>query len=182
MLQESHGQRSLAGYSPWVRKELDTTEQLTLSFSKRVDNEGLTVGFALSPTQAQRGPRLYVYHNVSHLHTFIRQSGRAEKAPAGTNAETPSTPVVQSLSCVRLFVTSRTAAHQASLSSTVSRSLLRFLSIESVMPSNHLILCGPFFCCLQSFPASGSFPMSQLFSPRWPKSGACYDSGKSTVL
>ena len=71
---EAHGQRSLLGYSPWGRKELDTTEQLTLSFSKRVDNEGLTVGFALSPTWAQRGPRLYVYHNVSHLHTFIRQS------------------------------------------------------------------------------------------------------------
>ena len=51
--------------------------------------------------------------------------------------------VVQSLSHVRFFVTPQTAAHQASLSFTVSWSLLKFMSIELVMPSNHLILCGP---------------------------------------
>ena len=50
---------------------------------------------------------------------------------------------VQSLSCVRLFVTPWTAACQASLSITNSWSLLKFMSIESVMPSNHLILCRP---------------------------------------
>ena len=48
---------------------------------------------------------------------------------------------VQMLSCVRLFVTPWTAAHQASLSITNSRTLLKLMSIESVMPSNHLILC-----------------------------------------
>ena len=48
--------------------------------------------------------------------------------------------IVQSLSRVRLFVTPWTAAHQASLSSIISRSLLRFMSVESVMPSNHLIV------------------------------------------
>ena len=47
--------------------------------------------------------------------------------------------------------------------SPVSQSLLRFMFIESVMPSNHLILYRPFFSCLQSFPASGSFQMSQFF-------------------
>ena len=52
---------------------------------------------------------------------------------------------------------------QALLCSTVSQSLLKFISIESAMPSNHLILCCPFLICFQSFPASGSFPMSQLF-------------------
>ena len=51
--------------------------------------------------------------------------------------------VVQSLSCVQLFVTPRTAAHQASLSFTVSQSLLTFMSIELVMLSNHLIPCHP---------------------------------------
>ena len=51
--------------------------------------------------------------------------------------------VVQLLSCVQLFVTSWTAAHQASLSLTISQSLPKFMSIESVMPSNHLILCCP---------------------------------------
>ena len=77
--------------------------------------------------------------------------------------------VSQSLSCVQLFVTPRTAAHQASLSFTISRSLLKLMSTESVMPSNYLILC-PFSSCPQSFPASGSFPMSQPFLLiRWPK-------------
>ena len=51
--------------------------------------------------------------------------------------------VVQSLNHARLFVTAWTAAHQASLSTTNSRSLLKLIPIESVMPSNHLILCHP---------------------------------------
>ena len=69
---------------------------------------------------------------------------------------------VQSLSHVRLFVTPRTAARQASLSITNSWSLLKHTSIESVMPSSHLILCRPLL--LHSFPASGSFPRSQFFA------------------
>ena len=60
-----------------------------------------------------------------------------------------------------LFVTPWTATHQASLSFTISQSSLKFMSIESVMPSNHLI---PFSSCPQSFSASGSFPMSWLFA------------------
>ena len=71
---------------------------------------------------------------------------------------------VQPFSCVRLFATPWTAAHQASLSITISRSLLKLMSIESVMPSNSLILCHPLLLCLQSFPASGSFPVSQFFT------------------
>ena len=67
---------------------------------------------------------------------------------------------VQSLSPVRLFVTSRTAAQQAFLSITNSQNILKLMSIELVMPYSHLILCRP----LQSFPASGSFPMSQFFT------------------
>ena len=69
--------------------------------------------------------------------------------------------VVQWLSCVQLFATPWTAAHQAPLSFTVSGNLLTFMSIESVMPFNHLLFAP--FSSLQSFPASGSFPMSQLF-------------------
>ena len=71
---------------------------------------------------------------------------------------------VQSLSCVQLFATSWTAACQAFLSFTNSGSLLKLMSIESVMPSNHLIFCCPLLSCLQSFPASESFPVSQFFS------------------
>ena len=68
---------------------------------------------------------------------------------------------VQSLSCVG---TPRTAACQASVSITSSWSLLKLMSIESMMPSNHLILCRPLSSCPQSFPASGSFPMSWPFA------------------
>ena len=68
------------------------------------------------------------------------------------------------LSHVQLFVTPGTAAFQSSLSFTISWCLLKLMSIQSVMPSNHLILCCPFSSCPQSFPASGSFPMSQLFA------------------
>ena len=71
---------------------------------------------------------------------------------------------VQSLSCVWLFAIAWTVACQASLSITKSRSLLKLVSIVSVMASNHLILIVPFFSHLQSFPASGSFQMSQFFT------------------
>ena len=70
---------------------------------------------------------------------------------------------VQLLNCVRLFETPWTAAHQASLSITNSWSSLKLMSIESVMPSNYLTFCVPFCSRPQSFPASGSFQMSQLF-------------------
>ena len=70
--------------------------------------------------------------------------------------------VVQLLSHVWLFATPWTAVWQASLSFTISQSLLKLMSIELVMPSNHLVLCCP-SSCPQSFPASGSFPMSWLF-------------------
>ena len=72
--------------------------------------------------------------------------------------------LVQSLSYFRLFATPWTAACQASLSITNSQSLLKLMSIQSVIPANHLILCHPPSSCLQSFPASGSFPMSQFFT------------------
>ena len=71
---------------------------------------------------------------------------------------------VQSFSHFLLFPTPWTAAHRASLSITNSQSLFKLMSIELVMPSNHLIhLCRPLLFRLQSFPASGSFPMSQFF-------------------
>ena len=72
---------------------------------------------------------------------------------------------VQLQSPVWLFATSRTAACQAPLSSTTFQSLLKFWSIESVMLCNHFLSIDvvPFSFCLQSFSASGSFPMSQLF-------------------
>ena len=76
-----------------------------------------------------------VSSSVSAFHSPWPVLGPAE--PAATVV------VVHSLSRVQLFVTPWTAARQASLSFTVSRSLLKFMSIESVMPSNHLALCYP---------------------------------------
>ena len=76
---------------------------------------------------------------------------------------------VQSLGCVRLFATPWISACQASLSITNFRSLPKLMSIESMMPSNHLILCRPLLLLPQSFPALGSFPMSQTLRLRWPK-------------
>ena len=69
---------------------------------------------------------------------------------------------VQSLSRVQLFVTPWITAHQASLSITNSRSLPKPMSIKSVMPSSHLILCRPLLLLPPAFQALGSFPMSQL--------------------
>ena len=71
---------------------------------------------------------------------------------------------VQLLSQVRLFATPWTAACQASLFITSSWSLLKLMSIESVMPSNHLILCCPFPLLPSIFSALGSFPMNQFFA------------------
>ena len=71
---------------------------------------------------------------------------------------------VRPRSHVQLFATPWIAAHQASLSITNSQNLPKLMSIELVMPSSHLILCSPLSSCPQSLPASGSFPMSQLFT------------------
>ena len=75
----------------------------------------------------------------------------------------PISIVVVPLLIVQLFTTPWTAACLASLSFTISQSFLRFISIESVMLSNHLIFCCPLLC-LQSFPASRPFLMSLLFT------------------
>ena len=76
---------------------------------------------------------------------------------------------VQSLSHVRLFVTPWTAARQASLSTTNSRSLLKFMSTELVMPSNHLILCHPLLLPPSIFPSIRVFSNESVLRIRWPK-------------
>ena len=76
---------------------------------------------------------------------------------------------VQSLSCVRLFAAPWTAARQASLSITNSRSLPRFMFIESVMPSNHLILCCPLLLPPSIFPNIRVFSNESSLRIRWPK-------------
>ena len=76
---------------------------------------------------------------------------------------------VQSLSRVRLFVTPWTAAHQASLSITNSRSLPKFMPIELVMPSNHLILCHPLLFLPPIPPSIRVFSNKSVLHIKWPK-------------
>ena len=76
---------------------------------------------------------------------------------------------VQLLSCVRLFATPWIAAHQASLSIASSRSLLKLMSIESVMPSKCLILCCPLLLLPLVFPSIRVFSSESVLHIRWPK-------------
>ena len=116
------------GYSPWGRKELDTTERLHTSHSAYKLNNRVTIYSLL----------LFVV-------------------------------LVQSLSHVWLFATPWTAASQASLSFTISRNLLKLMSIELVMPSNHLVLCHPLLLLPSIFPSSRVFSSESVFHIRWPK-------------
>ena len=76
---------------------------------------------------------------------------------------------VQLLSRVQLFATSWTAARQGCLSNTTSQSLLKLMSIESVMPSNHLILCRPLLLLSSIFPSIRVFTNESVLLIRWPK-------------
>ena len=93
--------------------------------------------------------RIIVLHNSS-IFSFLRS-------------------LVQSLSCVQIFVTPWTAAHQASLSTTNSQSLLKLIPIESVMPSNHLILCHPLLLLPSIFASMRVFSSEWVICIRWPK-------------
>ena len=76
---------------------------------------------------------------------------------------------IQLLSHVQLFATPWIAAHQASTSVTISRSLLKLMSIKAVMPSNHLILCCPFLLPPSVFPSIRVFSNELALHIRWPK-------------
>ena len=77
--------------------------------------------------------------------------------------------VVQSLSHIQLFATPWTAAHQAFLSITISQSLPNLMSIESVVPSNHLTLCRPLLFLPSIFPRIRVFSNESALCIRWPK-------------
>ena len=89
---------------------------------------------------------------------------------------------VQSLSSVWLFVTPWTAAHQASLSITNFQSLFKLISIESVMPSNHLILCHPLLCLPSIFPSIRVFSNESVLHIRWTFSFSISPSNKYSGL
>ena len=128
------------------------------------DSPGKNTGVAchallqgIFPTQGSN-PRL-----LSLLHW---QMGSLPLVPPGKPRDAL---VVRSLSHVWLFATPWTAAHHASLSFTISRNLLRLVSIELVMPCNHLILCYPLLLLPSIFPSIRVFSKESGLRIRWPK-------------
>ena len=113
------------------------------------------------------------YHHITVRRSIIKK-GTNINSGGGVQEREPSNTIggavnsVQSLSLVRLFVTPWTTAHQASLSITNSWSLLKFTSIKSVMPSNHLILCIPLLLLPSILPSIRVFS-NESVCIRWPK-------------
>ena len=104
-------------------------------------------------------PALHTYFFLKHLRVIYRH-------PTLTIYQFSS---VQSLSCVQLFTTPRTTAHQASLSITNSWSLLKLMSMELVMSSNHLTLCHPLLLPPSIFPSLRVFANVSALRIRWPE-------------
>ena len=109
----------------------------------------------IQPTTDEKYPRLLILessrkHTSTYLHSIY-------------------TVIVQLLSCVQLFAAPWTAAHQASLSFNISWSLLKLTSIESAMPSNHLILCCPLLLLSSIFASIRVFSNESVLLIRWPK-------------
>ena len=120
-----------------------------------------------------------VYHFAIHQKlTQHCKSTKLQQQKKPKQRYSPALSSVRLLSHVRLC-DPMDCSTPASLSITNSWSLLKFMSIESVMPSNHLILCCPFSSHLQSFPASGSFQMSQFFTSGGQRIGV---SASTSVL
>ena len=110
-------------------------------------------------------PSLAFYWCLDHCFTLKMQMLKDQHQSSGKF----SFSSVQSLSRVRLFATPWTAAYQASLSITNSRSLLKLMSIESVMPSNHLFLCRPLLLLPSIFASIRVFSNESALHIRWQK-------------
>ena len=126
---------------------------------------------------------LYIYRYIKHFYfeSITPLSNETEKQSIFTNIQTGKSISskrksyvcvyisVQSLSCVWLFMTPWTAAHQASLSITNFWSLLKLMSIASVMQPKHLILCCPLLLLFSIFPNIRVFSNETVLCIRWPK-------------
>ena len=107
--------------------------------------------------------------NLSHLLTCSSCTINLIRLVPSSKHQVPVSLVVQSLSHVWLFVTPWTAAHQASLFFIISWSLLKLMSIESMMPSKHLILCCPLLLLSSIFPSIKVFSKKSALHIRWTK-------------
>ena len=174
---KSPGQRSLEGTgSQRVGHHLATKRQQRREreYSRRQGAFCLNPQFSVLLHDLDHAPGLY---SAGSSHNSVVFQGVLRVICWGARFS-----LVAQFSRVRLLATPWTAACQASLSITNSLSLLKLTSIESVMPSNHLILCRPLLSRLQSFPASGSFPMSQLFTSGGQSTGVHRRSPEAACL
>ena len=120
-----------------------------------------SLGSILSSLQQSQCTEHSTYTHT-HMHTHTH-------AHTHTHTHTHIFVVIQSLSCLQLSAIPCTAAHQASLSFTTCQSLLKLMSIELVMPSNHLILCHPLLLLPSIFPSNRVFSNKSTLPIRWPK-------------
>ena len=162
---EFHGQRSLAGYSPWGRIESDATDRITHT---RQNTESYSNGsskktFNTETTYKSMGMIIRTKKECWSYHRASREGrywGKRQKLFA---------VVLQSLSWVQRGATSWTTAGQAPLSLTISHSLLKFISTESVILSNHLILCRLLLFLPSIFLSIRVFSSESALRIRWPK-------------
>ena len=106
---------------------------------------------------------------IQHSNLYLRPSPFLSPPDCYIQLPTCHLSIVQSLSHVQLFATTWTAACQASLSFTISWSLLKLMSIELVMPSNHFVLCHPLLLLSSVFPSIRVFSSESALCFRWPK-------------
>ena len=144
------GPGSLVGCRLWGCTESDTTEVLSSSSSILWKEWQILFSW---------GPKITEDHDCSYEIKRCLFLGRK----AMTNLYCSVAQLYP------IFATPWSAAHQVSLSITNSRSLLKLMSIKSVMPSNHLILCHPLFLLPSIFPSIGVFSNESALHIRWPK-------------
>ena len=134
---------------------------------KSMEHHSLTAAWALPPHYHHQKEYCPIHCDVKSYYLSCYKSN-CSFAPVELCCFDIGINSVQSLSCVRLFATPWTAAHQGSLSITNSWSLLKLMSIELVMPSNHLSLCRPLPLLPSIFPSIRIFSNESVLHIKWP--------------
>ena len=177
---KSHGRWSLVGCSPRVAKSRTRLSDFTFTvhfhaLEKEMATHSSVLAWRIPGTGEPGGLPSMGSHRVGHDWSDLVLALAIICYVLGITLRTLQRlthliiVVVQPPSCVQLFATPWTAAHQDSLSFAISQSLLKFMSIESVMPSNHLILCHHLLLLLLIFPSIKVFPNESALHIRWPK-------------
>ena len=138
------------------------------SLTQQIFDKGLLCAWLYGTinSKSDRVPVLKKLKSIWEIHVLVADNQHIEYYYVSWYSVSQS---VQSLSCVQLFATSWTIAHQASLSITSSRSPPKPMSIESKLPSNHLILCRPLLLLFSIFPSIRVFSNESALPIRWPK-------------